>query len=57
MPSRAHKHTRNFHHVLQMYPGRLRPMGVNALHVIYIGDPVSPQGLAIGRILSRMHER
>lgn len=40
-----------------MYPGRLRPMGVNALHVIYIGDPVSPQGLAIGRILSRMHER
>jgi hypothetical protein len=40
-----------------MYPGRLRPMAVNVLNLIYIGDPVSDQGLAVGRIFGRSYER
>ncbi|KAI8470132.1 MAG: hypothetical protein J3K34DRAFT_469371 [Monoraphidium minutum] len=43
--------------LLQMYPGRLHPMALNAFSVIYVGDPTSPQGLAIGRIFQRIHER
>jgi hypothetical protein len=41
----------------QMFPGRLRAMGVNAFNVIYIGDPTSPQGLAVGRLFARTHQR
>lgn len=41
----------------QMYPGRLHPLGVNIFNVIYIGDPTSHQGLAMGRIFKRIHER
>ncbi|GBF95627.1 UDP-glucose:glyco glucosyltransferase [Raphidocelis subcapitata] len=43
--------------LMQMYPGRLRPLAANAFSLLYAGDAVSPQGLAVGRILAGMHER
>jgi len=40
-----------------MYPGRLRPIAVNVFNLMFIGDPVSAQGLAVGRIFGRTYER
>jgi hypothetical protein len=40
-----------------MFPGRLRAMPLNAFNLVYIGDPTSPQGLAIGKIFGRFNSR
>jgi hypothetical protein len=40
-----------------MYPGRLRPLAVNAINILYVGDAVSPQGLAMARLFFNLNEK
>jgi hypothetical protein len=59
-PSRdkSHAHlSKQLQQVLNMYPGRLGPMAVNLMHIVSVGDPLSPECIALAGSLQRTAQR
>ncbi|WIA20770.1 hypothetical protein OEZ85_005134 [Tetradesmus obliquus] len=59
-PSRdkSHAHlSKHLQHLLNMYPGRLGPMAVNLMHIVSVGDPLSPECIALAGSLQRTAQR
>jgi hypothetical protein len=55
---KSHAHlSRHLQHLLNMYPGRLGPMAVNLMHIVSLGDPLSPECIALAGSLQRSAQR
>lgn len=49
--------SKNLGMLLNMYPGRLAPMAVNLMHMVSVGDPLSPECIHLAGIMSRLQQR
>uniref|UniRef100_A0A383VGR8 UDP-glucose:glycoprotein glucosyltransferase n=1 Tax=Tetradesmus obliquus TaxID=3088 RepID=A0A383VGR8_TETOB len=55
---KSHAHlSKHLQHLLNMYPGRLGPMAVNLMHIVSVGDPLSPECIALAGSLQRTAQR
>ncbi|KAF8062716.1 hypothetical protein HT031_004046 [Scenedesmus sp. PABB004] len=55
---KAHRHLPSqLSLVLNMYPGRLNPMAANLMTLVAVGDPLSPECVALAAVMQRMAER
>lgn len=43
--------------LLNMFPGRLPPMALNIMTLVAVGNPLSPESLALIDVYDRMHDR